>query len=118
MEPPNLDFSLCVRPAQASIHDLHSLARFRLDTAWANQAVWNAASVTNFCFRKTQTCSNNIDSIHEWQRLWDMNQDWRRERPSSFNELSSCSNGEESVFPVVWFVAEWHGKSHRGRQPT
>lgn len=111
-EPLDLDFSLQLHPTPDKIQrDSHPLAWLTIDTAWANQILWNTACVANFCFPNAQTQNDSPPRIQQWQELWDKNKTWLNSRPSQFDPIGTGSSGHGQVFSDIWFTADWHGKS-------
>ena len=108
-QPPNLDFSLELYPEPVSIQDHHPLAKLRLETAWANQMTWHCARVTNFCFEKNSSADMG-SRMKIWTTLWDDVQHWKNTRPESFNPIWG-GQSESSVFPEMFFIADWHSAS-------
>jgi hypothetical protein len=108
--PLDIDFSLQLCPAPCTIQDLHPLAWLRLETAWSNQILWNTAYVANFCFGGTGTQSESVPRSRQWQELWETIHIWRDSRPRSFDPTWSGPSAAGSVFPDIWFTADWHGK--------
>lgn len=106
-QPPNIDFSLQLDPSPASMHDSHPLAMLRLETAWANQMTWHCACVVNFCFDGHEP-RELLSRTQKWQTLWDAVQRWEEDRPPSFNPIWSGKPSDKSVFPEMWFTADWH----------
>ncbi|KAF2844184.1 hypothetical protein T440DRAFT_526595, partial [Plenodomus tracheiphilus IPT5] len=107
-QPLDIDFSLRLHPAPDSLQDLHPLAWLRLETAWANQMLWHAACVANFCFTGAATHSEPTLSTNQWQELWEMIQKWHINRPRTFDPIGSGPAEDGSVFPDIWFTADWH----------
>lgn len=107
-QPPNIDSSLELEPDPSSMRDHHPLATLRLETAWANQITWHCASIVNFCFDGTDP-SDRSHRGERWQQLWDMVERWGNNRPSSFEPIWSGNHTDGTVFPLVWFAADWHG---------
>ena len=111
-KPLDLDFSLQLQPTPEEMqYDSHPLAWLSLETAWANQILWNTASVANFCFSDTKTPNELLPRAQQWQALWDKNQSWVTSRPSVFDPIGSGPAEDGHVFPDIWFTADWHGKS-------
>ena len=110
-QPPDIDFSLQLHPTPGSMQDSHSLARLRLETAWANQMTWNTALVVNFCFETDPSRKRN-NRLARWQELWDLVQAWKKDRPAGFDSIwdGPATGADESCFPQMWFTADWHGK--------
>ncbi|KAF1956781.1 hypothetical protein CC80DRAFT_562484 [Byssothecium circinans] len=104
-QPPNIDFSLQLHPEPSSLQDSHPLARLRLETAWANQMVWNCARVVNYCF---DDGSERIPRFERWKKLWDLVELWGRERPASFDPIWEGRGSGKSAFPEIYFTADWH----------
>ncbi|KAF2851079.1 hypothetical protein T440DRAFT_468198 [Plenodomus tracheiphilus IPT5] len=105
-ELPTLDSSLKLRPTPASIQDSHPLDRLRVETAWANQATWNAACVAEFCLNRAR--DKLVDQTKQWEQHWDAIQTWRRDRPIAFEPMWSGPVQEESTLSGIWFTADWH----------
>lgn len=93
------------------MHDSHPLAHLRLETAWANQMTWNTARVANFCFDGTEPNSERTPKLQRWQELWDIVEAWAIDRPAGFNPIYEGKANDNVVFPVIWFTADWHGKT-------
>ena len=109
-EPLDIDFSLQLRPLPPDIQHSHPLARLQIETAWANQAAWNAACVVNFCYGGAQAHNQIGDKRQQWQQLWDANQTWQQGKPHRFNPIWSGPSGGSNVFADTLFIAESHGK--------
>ncbi len=109
-EPLDIDFSLQLHPPPDSLEDSHPLAWLRSETAWSNQVLWHTAFVANFCFRGAGTQSESASRIRQWQELWETIQTWHKSRPRSFDQIGSGPSSDGSVFPDIWFTADWHGK--------
>jgi hypothetical protein len=110
-EPLDIDFSLQLYPAPDSLlEDSHPTAWLSLETAWANQILWNTACVANFCFRGLGTQRDLALRTHQWKELWERNQTWQNSRPSVFDPIGSGPTADGHVFPDIWFTADWHGK--------
>ena len=109
-QPPNVDFSLKLHPEPSSMKDHHPLAKLRLETAWANQMTWFCARVTNFCFDKSTAMEPGL-RMKNWQTLWDEVQSWKTDRPTSFDPIF-IGQAEHSVFPEMYFTADWHSRSN------
>jgi hypothetical protein len=109
--PLDIDFSMQLCPAPYSTQDSHTLAWLRLETAWSNQILWDTACVADFCFRGTGTQSKSAPRSHQWQELWEAIHMWLDSRPRSFDPTWSGPSMDGSVFPDIWFTADWHGKS-------
>jgi hypothetical protein len=109
-QPPDIDFSLQLHPTPGSMRDSHPLARLRLETAWANQMTWNLACVVNFCFDGPDPQNDKTHKMRRWQELWDLVQEWTKDRPEGFNAIFEGPAGDLGSFPEIWFTADWHGK--------
>lgn len=105
-QPPNINFSLRIEPDPTSLEDSHPLAHLRQETAWANQITWHCACVTNFCFDETP---DRHKRMIKWETMWQDVQTWHCKRPASFDPIWSGHNPSQSVFPSIYFTAEWHG---------
>jgi hypothetical protein len=110
-QPPDIDFSLQLHPTPSSIQDSNPLARLKLETAWANQMVWNTACVVNFCFENEPQSERH--KMRRWQELWEMVNAWMKDRPRGFDAIYEGQAGHKGVFPEIWFTADWHGKFTR-----
>ncbi|KAH7378844.1 hypothetical protein BKA66DRAFT_421085 [Pyrenochaeta sp. MPI-SDFR-AT-0127] len=110
-QPPDIDFSLQLHPTPGSMQDAHPLARLRLETAWANQMTWNTACVVNFCFEGNEPHNERAYKTRRWQELWDITQEWIKERPVGFDAIFEGEAGVNGVFPEIWFTADWHAVS-------
>lgn len=106
-QPPDIDSALQLHPSPDSMQDSHPLARLRLETAWANQMTWNTALVVNFCFESNPS-SENKNKLARWHELWDLIQQWEKDRPPGFNAIWH-GEVEDSCFPATLFTADWHG---------
>ena len=87
----------------------NSLARLSLETSWANQIIWYTALVVNFCFEGVDTQHERASKTQQWQQLWDLVQTWSRERPTGFDPVFEGQASANSVFPEIYFTADWHG---------
>ena len=107
--PLDVDFSLGLYPAPDSIRESYPWAWLGSETAWANQILWNTASVAQFCFKGTRTQSG---AAWDTQRrvLWDKTQKWHEDRPRAFDPIGSGPPMDGCVFPNIWFASDWHGK--------
>ncbi|KAJ4365684.1 hypothetical protein N0V83_008304 [Neocucurbitaria cava] len=110
-QPPDVDFSLQLHPAPGTMHDSHPLAHLRLETAWANQMTWNTARVANFCFEGAEPASERTPKLQRWQELCDLVEAWASDRPAGFNPIYEGKAIDDVVFPIIWFTADWHGKT-------
>jgi hypothetical protein len=48
--------------------------------------------------------------MRQYREQWNAIEQWENERPSSFSPIWAGPAGEHSVFPEIWFTADWHGK--------
>ena len=110
-QPPDIDFSLQLHPTPGSMRDAHPLARLRLETAWANQMIWNVALVVNFCFDGKEPQHERAHKMRRWQELWDLVQTWMHDRPNTFSAIFEGPAGDQGSFPEVLFTADWHSES-------
>jgi hypothetical protein len=117
-EPLDIDFSLQLYPALDSMQYSHPTAWLSLETAWANQILWNTARVANFCFTGTGTQNDLAPRTHQWKELWEGNQSWLNSRPSVFDPIGSGPSADGHVFPDIWFTADWHGKPNQNYTPS
>lgn len=92
------------------MQDSHPLARLRLETAWANQMTWNTALIVNFCF-ETDPSGERNNKLARWHELWALVQSWAKDRPAGFDPIwqGPASEAEGTLFPQIWFTADWHG---------
>ncbi|PVI07018.1 hypothetical protein DM02DRAFT_513608 [Periconia macrospinosa] len=104
-QPPNINFSLRIEPDPTSLHESHPLDHLRLETAWANQITWHCACVTNFCFDETP---DRHQRMAKWEAMWQDVQSWHNKRPLTFDPIWSGHDPNQSVFPTIYFAAEWH----------
>lgn len=112
-QPPNIDFTLQLQPLPSAMQEDHPLARLAVETAWANQATWNCASVANFCFDRNHNAGPAL-RMQQWQELWDSVESWKANRPPSFDPIWSGPDDDSgSQFPEMHFTADWHGTFHR-----
>lgn len=109
-EPLDIDFSLELLPTPDSLMDTHPLAWLRIETAWANQILWNTACVANFCFSRPKLTDDAVTRAAGWQELWDRNEAWQKSRPKEFDPIGRGPAQDEHVFEDVWFTADWHGE--------
>ncbi|KAF2231026.1 hypothetical protein EV356DRAFT_579518 [Viridothelium virens] len=72
---------------------------------WANRAVLLCGDALQFAFRELP---NRIDA---YQLLKHVNEDWRRERPTSFDPIFS-ETSDPTRFPIINFLADWHVMGH------
>lgn len=112
-QPLDLDFSLTMSPTPGSLKDPHPLGWLRLETSWANQLLWYTACVANFSFAGTKTQCEPGSAAHKqqeklWTELRGMIQTWRNSRPSSFDPIWEGAEVDESIFPDIFFTADWH----------
>lgn len=108
--PLDIDFSLELRPAPESIPQTHPWSWLGSETAWANQILWNTASVAQFCFSGNRA-QNDAAWDTQWRALWDKTQKWLKDRPNTFDPMGSSPPLDEGTFPCIWFSSDWHGKS-------
>lgn len=114
-QPLDLDFSLTLNPTPEMLIDLHSLSWLRHETSWANQMLWHTACVANFCFADSKIQYEVGSTAHKqqeqrWAELWRFVQTWRSSRPSTFDPIWEGPSVDDSVFPDVFFTADWHGR--------
>lgn len=104
-QPPNLDLSLLIEPHPSSLPDAFPWTHLASEAAWANQITWHCACVASFCFDDT---SDRSQRMIKWDALWSIVQLWRHQRPSSFDPIRSGHDPDRSVFPSIYFTADWH----------
>ncbi|PVH93087.1 hypothetical protein DM02DRAFT_662313 [Periconia macrospinosa] len=108
--PLDIDFSLKMYPAPDAIQGSHPWTWLGLETAWANQILWNTATVAQFCFAGTGTRSESACET-QWQVLWDKTQKWHKGRPRTFEPIMLGPFRDGCVFPSIWFTTDWHAIS-------
>ncbi|KAF2869047.1 hypothetical protein BDV95DRAFT_499199 [Massariosphaeria phaeospora] len=107
-QPPDLDITLQLVPLPSSLPNSHFLADLRRETAYANQITWICACVIHFCFSMPDKPSERACRTQQWERLRTSLEAWLKERPASFNPIWEGPATNSSVFPEIWFSADWH----------
>lgn len=79
------------------------------DDKWANYITFILAKTINFCFsdlinEAREECTNR------WRELAEETSSWRQNLPVTFQPFSTASK-PENVFPSIWLLRPWHGKS-------
>ncbi len=109
--PPDLNLNarmapMLPRPAQ-ELHD-----ESQLDTSWTNAIVWLTAKIMRFCFQSSVQSPGQRKVI--WDELSNALDQWNHQKPSTFEPLwqdHSSTTGENSPFPVIICLRDWHGMS-------
>ena len=112
--PPELNVNMQLNPVASVFPNDHPALNLGRETAWANTMTWLCACVVHYSFDGGPgTGSYDPNSrLQKWNELWDSVQRWNTDRTSSFDPIWSGAAGENSIFPEVWFTADWHGMLH------
>lgn len=107
-QPPNIDFNLQLHPIPTPLANPSPASTLRRETAWANKMTWICACVVQYAFDGVEF--EPASRMRQSQGLSNALEEWKNERPSSFNPIWQGLAGEVSVFPEIWFTADWHGE--------
>ncbi|KAI9655535.1 MAG: hypothetical protein M1821_005328 [Bathelium mastoideum] len=95
----------CHRPMQLSRMHVEVPISDTDEGSWANLAVLLCGDVLQFAYGKLP---NKNDA---YSMLWHRNEDWRNEKPESFEPFYS-EYSEDGTLPKIKFFADWHVMGH------
>lgn len=77
---------------------------------WTNSITYILARVVNFCFEDRWEKEGFIEIETEWKLLALETNDWRTNLPITFEPFSTAPKAR-NIFPSLWMLRPWHGKS-------
>jgi hypothetical protein len=102
-----MDFTLLILPIPTATNGTIPFSDIERETSWANKMTWICASVVHYCFDGVEL--EPASRVRQYREQWDAIEKWDNERPSTFNPIWAGPAGKHSVFPEIWFTADWHG---------
>ncbi|KAF2787521.1 hypothetical protein K505DRAFT_411392 [Melanomma pulvis-pyrius CBS 109.77] len=109
-QPPNIDFNLQLHPIPAPPADPSPASTLTRETAWANKMTWICACIVQYAFDGVEV--EPASRVRQSQALSNALEEWKNERPSTFNPIWQAPARDVSVFPEIWFTADWHVVAH------